>query len=560
MILFKYESKVDSLNQKNIQYEVYNPETNQKLDLSVCENNINLYIPVTLKEESKQLLNEVTEQEYDILDLNSNFYKDVCTPFTSEKNTDILLNDRINYYYYKIAREATCPLNCKFDLYISENNYLKCKCEINNEDINTEISSSLNKYLGYDFKFLDDYKFTSYKTMKCYNLVFDSETFGKNAGSILVLLFFIGHLTLMGLYFLKGLSPLKTHISQIINENNNSNFLNIQNMKIEKTENDEEEKNVGNKTNPPKKGERDIKNNKNSNNNNDIRIIKYKPKKDEIEIHSIKSGDIEKPEPNFETENVINIDSKNDLKKDESEKSKDINLKDTYHFDDYEINKLKFQDAIVLDKRNYLSTYLSTLKREQLIMLIIFSRNDYNLFFVKINRLIFLLCTEMTLNALLFADETIHKFYIEDNKYNFGQSFPHIIYSLLITHVVEILLCYLSMTDIHIYQIKSLKKNEQTPDKIYEVLKLIKIKLIAFYIFTGLVFIFYWYCVSAFCAVYQKTQGYFILNAFLSFIFELIDPFIIYALLTLLRRLSLKYHDKKGMNCLYKIIKFFPIF
>ena len=193
-------------------------------------------------------------------------------------------------------------------------------------------------------------------------------------------------------------------------------------------------------------------------------------------------------------------------------------------------------------------------------MLIILSWNDYNIFFVKINRLIFLLCTEMTFNALLFADKTIHKYYTENNKYNFGQSFPHIIYSLLITHVIEVLLCYLSMTDIHIYQIKSMKKTEQTPEKIYEILKMIKIKLIVFYIFTGLVFIFYWYCVAAFCAVYQKTQGYFILNSFLSFIFELIDPFIIYALLTLLRKLALKYHDKKGMNWVYKIIRIFPIF
>ena len=116
------------------------------------------------------------------------------------------------------------------------------------------------------------------------------------------------------------------------------------------------------------------------------------------------------------------------------------------------------------------------------------------------------------------------------------------------------------MTDIHIYEVKNMKKNEQTPENVFEILKKIKIKLIVFFSFTGLLFIFYWYCVSAFCAVYQKTQGFFILNSFFSFLFELIDPFIIYALIILLRKLSLKYHDKKWMEWVYKISKFFPIF
>ena len=274
---------------------------------------------------------------------------------------------------------------------------------------------------------------------------------------------------------------------------------------------------------PPKKGEKE---------NNDIDIVKYKKNSNDfLEIHSIKSGDVIKPKTpeNFETENIINTNDKYDIKENE-EKKDETELQETNNLDNYEINKLEFSEAILLDKRNYLTTYLSTLKREQLIMLIILSWNDYNLFFVKINRFIFLLCTQMTLNALFFADKTIHKYYIDDGKYDFGQSIPQIIYSLLITHALEVLLCYLTMTDIHIYQIKSLNKKEQTPEKIYEILKTIKIKLIAFYVFTGLVFIFYWYCVSAFCAVYQKTQGYFILNSFLSFIIELIDPFIFYAL------------------------------
>lgn len=49
LIIFKYEKKNVSANEKYIQYEVYDPNTYNKLDLSVCEDNINIYVPVVNK-------------------------------------------------------------------------------------------------------------------------------------------------------------------------------------------------------------------------------------------------------------------------------------------------------------------------------------------------------------------------------------------------------------------------------------------------------------------------------------------------------------------------------
>ena len=578
LIILTYEKKSGSSNEKDIQYEIIDPNTHNKLDLSVCENNdINIYVPINLNEKEKQLYQEVNEQEYDLLDLNGKFYTDICTPFTSDRNTDILLNDRINYYYSKIINETTCPNNCDLLLYIANNNILKCKCEINNEKINTNINSNLNNIVYNYFSFLNDYKYRSYKTMKCYKLVFDSKIFGKNAGSILVLLFFIAYLAFMGLYIYKNISPLKTIISKIVmNKEKNSdknliNALEIQTKTVKKKRIQNIKREEENNANPPKNGEKDNNNDiKEVENDNDIEVVKYNKNKENLfEVHSLKSGNSIKQKPNkdnfeinMETENVLNTNSKNAIAEEENKnkKSDEIREKEKSNLSNYELNKLEYEDALILDKRNYLTIYLSHLKREQLIWFTFISWNDYNLFYVKIARFIFLLCTEMTMNALLFADKTIHKYYIENGKYNFGQSLPHIIYSILITHALEVLLCYLSMTDIHIYEIKGLKKNEQTTENIYNILKMIRIKLIIFFSFTGLVFLFYWYCVSAFCAVYQKTQGFFILNSFLSFLFELIDPFIFYALFTLLRTLSFKYKNLKGMKLVYKSVKIFPIF
>ena len=34
-----------------------------------------------------------------MLDIHDSFYKDICTPYKSEKNTDVLLSDRIKDFY-----------------------------------------------------------------------------------------------------------------------------------------------------------------------------------------------------------------------------------------------------------------------------------------------------------------------------------------------------------------------------------------------------------------------------------------------------------------------------
>ena len=116
------------------------------------------------------------------------------------------------------------------------------------------------------------------------------------------------------------------------------------------------------------------------------------------------------------------------------------------------------------------------------------------------------------------------------------------------------------MTDRHIYEIKSLKKTKELNEQISQIIKVIKIKLIVFFALTAVVFLFYWYCLASFCAVYQKSQGFLILNAFLSILVHLIDPFIIYAIIAFMRVISLKYSNKKGIKWVYNISKFFPIF
>ena len=213
-----------------------------------------------------------------------------------------------------------------------------------------------------------------------------------------------------------------------------------------------------------------------------------------------------------------------------------------------------------MDKRGFFKTYWSILKRDDLFLYTFISCNDYNLFYVKIEKFLFLFCTLMTINLFFFADKSIHKYYLNGVKYIFVDQIFQIAISIIITHIVEIPLCFLSMTDRYIYKIRAIPKEKISGKIIFRILKEIRVKLIIFYTITLIISLFYWYAVSAFCAVYPNTQKLYIVDCLLSLVFYIIDPFIIYALLTILRVISLKSINSKKLNWLYKFSRFFPIF
>ena len=250
-----------------------------------------------------------------------------------------------------------------------------------------------------------------------------------------------------------------------------------------------------------------------------------------------------------------NIEIKSSLKN-----NKNDNDNEKIILDDYELNNLKYDTAIEADKRGFFKTYWSIIKREQLILFVFVSKKDFNLTYIKYARLIFTLSTLMTMNAFLFSDESIHELFMNGNKYNFGKQVLQIVLAIIITHVMEILLCFLTMADKIYYKIKSFSKSEKKTKNIIRCLKLVKLKLIIFLISSFILMIFCWYFISAFCSVYNNTQKIYIIDCVLSLLFFMIDPLFIYAFFTLLRIISLKYSEGKKSKCLYIISRIFPIF
>ena len=565
LIIIKYEKIVNNTNDRLIQYEVYEPLNIKKLNLSICEIiPINIYTPFILSEDLNNLYNDLKAKGYNLFNINSSFYQDICTPFKSSNGTDVILSDRINYYYNN--QETICQSNCKFDDYLYEEQLLKCKCNFENSEIKPKEIKKFNKKSLYQI-FYDTLKFSNYKVLKCYKLVFNINSITINKGSIITIIYFSFYLILFIIYCFKGINQLKIEFikrmsfqGKKFNEKikkeskrivKNNDYINGLSIKSSTTRMSKRKKSSLEdiKLNSP---------NKKSRMSNLLKRKSATPSIKNLEIYSNfinknllitnKKSNINKiQEKNGENEIKINNIPDNEIKEDNKEEK----------LDDFELNNLDYNDAIKLDKRSFINIYWSIIKREHLILFTFFIRKDHNIIYVKVSRFIFLICTDMALNVFFFADETMHKMFLDYGKYNFFQQIPQIIYSTLASQLIELLLCYLCLTDKYFYQIKNL--NNKSKYKIFHIIRCIKIKLSFFLAFTFIMLAFYWYAIACFCAVYENTQMAFIKDSLLSFCLSLLYPFVLYLIPSFLRIISLR-ANKSNLSFLYKLSDVIPIF
>ena len=230
LIIVKSEQKSDKAQNKNIDFNVYEPYNRTKLNLSLCdEQPINVLIPLELNEETKQLYEQIKESGYNMFDINDPFYQDICTPFDSEDGTDISLADRINYIYNN--DNVKCQPNCKLSLYSVEMHYLNCSCSANsnNDNENFERKEKFTAKKIYE-SFYEVLKYSNYDIIKCADIIFDVKVVTKNIGSILVISYFACYFTCLIFYIIKGISPLKKKLKNEIKKNNIQLKPNIKNL------------------------------------------------------------------------------------------------------------------------------------------------------------------------------------------------------------------------------------------------------------------------------------------------------------------------------------------
>ena len=202
LIIFKVDIYEESLIRPIVIYELYNPDTFQRLELDICLNiSIEIDLPVS-----------INEKELFKYDPSSEFYNDKCFPYTSENGTDVTLKDRQNEYANNNL--SLCEDNCTFLRYNNFKKYAICDCKVKNYiNITKDLIIDKDRLLN---SFIDIKNMINLEVLKCYYILFTKDGIIKNIGSY-ILLFTICFFIISAIIFIgKGYKSLISEINNLI--------------------------------------------------------------------------------------------------------------------------------------------------------------------------------------------------------------------------------------------------------------------------------------------------------------------------------------------------------
>ena len=503
-----------------IGYEVYHPINKSQLDLNYCnETLVKVNIPVTIDEDKIY--------KYDP---SSDYYNDECYAYETENGTDIILNDRkeefVNNNY------SLCEHNCTFKGYDSNTKKALCECEIK---INI-ISDILNdkNILSNDFNSTENSNL-NIGTLKCVSLLFSKIGLLNNIGSYILIfnIFFFGISVI--LFFKCGYYLIQNKIEEIIEfKKGKKNNIDIFNLKQNQN---------GNKK---KKKKNEISSNPNKKNMRKINKLNKEKEKDQNLISLSKSE--------LKNTNVILINNQRHHKnngniiihKDNKIKSNDSNIQ-KITIKEFEMNSFSFIEALELDKRTYLQYYFSLIKTKIHILFSFYPIDDYNVKIIKICLFFLFFSIFFAVNTFFFNDKTLHQIYKDGGKYNFRYFFPQIIYSFIICYIITSIIKYFSLSERNVLEIKREEDPNKINAKVEKTKKCLIIKYIIFFIVSFVLLILFWFYLSSFCAVYQNTQVYIIINTFISFGICIIYSIIFNLIPSIFRIISLKDNSSRNL-------------
>ena len=531
LLILKTDSFIIGSKIPVIQYEVYHPDNKSKLDLSFCNNKIEINIPVLIDE------NNLYKYEPE-----SDYYNNRCLTNTSDNENDKPLGYRRKEFINN--NMSLCESECDYKGYDYETKNSKCECEIKNEisifNIKIDTERLYNKFAGLTSSNID--------IIKCYYLLFEKENITYNIGFyvilIIIIIFCIGAI----FFIFKGYNLLVKKIDIIIKINhllNNNSTLKIKNNMHKKIK----------KCNPPikkvKKKKRKEKNNGHDLSSERNSYHKLRCKNNESLTRNINTEKQRIKKHIKITKSKINTKIyKNKLISEVSySKTNPLNKYKEY-FNDYELNKLHYKEAIEYDKRTYIQYYWSLLKKGNLFLFSFMPNNDYNSMVIKICLFFFSFGLYYTVNALFYTDSTMNKIYEDNGEYDFIYQIPKLLYSNLICTVINLIVRILSLSEKDILSIKKIMTTEILMLKVEKIKHCLVIKFIIYYFISFLLLFIFLFYTSCFCAVYKNTQIYLIKDTLISFSLSLLYPFGYYLLPGIFRLPALR----NGNNeCKYKI-------
>ena len=501
-----------------------------------------------MENSSLSLISDLEDSGYNAFDINDDFYNDICSTYTAQNGADMTLSARKNNIYDSVKEIYLCQDGCEFEEFDTETSKAVCSCNVQESQSVIDISKiSFNKTKFFD-SFYNTLYNSNFRVVKCVKLVFSLKGMKSNYGSYTMSVLSGIFIAFLAIHLIKGPTKLINIIDYIsrdkgINENINNEDIHIE-IKEEMEIKGYKER---------KKKDKDIKFDelqapiKKGNTNE-----KGKHYQSKIMINELASNTKEKLENNNIDKEISEEEEKNDDKNNNNYDSETQILEKYKDSNEEEINNLEYETAIIVDKRTFWQFYFSLLKRGQLIIFTFITKDDYNLPQIKILLFIVSFSLYFTINAFFFSDDTMDKIYEDNGIFNFVFQLPQIIYSSLISSVINIILKKLSITENQILEMKKEKDMEKFKEKANKIKKKLRIKLIIFFVLSSVLMLIFWYFISCFCSVYENTQIILIEDTAISFLLSMMYPFGIKLLPGIFRIPALR-APKRDQKYKYKI-------
>ena len=231
----------------DVSYHLFSTSLMEILDINICvDAGIRVIITdffnagnLLISPSFQNKISSVVDDGYDVFSPESNFYYDICTPFTNEFGFDVLLDQRRTDYFQETLN--ICKDGCNFVGYNATSNGFSCSCPIKESGTEKEI---ITKELPKDF--YKTHTLSNIKVFKCASEVFSAKGQKKNFGSYTLLACLASFTGVMVFYFLKGSKLLSGLISSI-----EKNALPNPPKKDKENENENREEIINNNEEPP---------------------------------------------------------------------------------------------------------------------------------------------------------------------------------------------------------------------------------------------------------------------------------------------------------------------
>jgi len=511
--------------------EVYEPINNTKLDLSLC-NNTRFRVDISVN---------IDEENLYKYDQYSNYYNDICFTYTSENGTDVILVDRRKEFIQN--NMSLCERNCDYKGYDMDSKNAKCICEIVVENSNSDTVSESESDDDENFfnNFINITSISNIEVLKCYKNIFTKNGLIKNYGNYIILSIILIYIISLLYFIFKGYNNFIDKINIIIKNNKDDTHSNTHKITKVKGKIKSRIKTI---YFPPKK----IFQKKNDKKSKKLTFIDSNSSKYNLSPKLQHSKNERLHKKNLTSKEVNNMSNNFSINNSNGSKNKLNNININYN--DFELNTLSYKEALEIDKRTYFQYYISLLRTKHSFIFTFITKNDYNSFIIKMCLFYFGFALNLTVNVFFFNDSTMHKIYEDNGKFNFTYQIPQIIYSTIISSLINFAIRYFSLSEKDLLKIKRAKKKRIM--KFGKLIKCLRIKFSIFFIFSFIFLFFFWFYLSCFCSVYINTQRHAINDALISFGFSLLYPFLLNLIPGIFRIASLK-SPNKPKNCMYKI-------